>query len=284
MNRDTTPADRRTAARAMQRRIEVIDLIRAAGNGHMAGSLSCLDILTVLYERVLRVSPSTTRDPGRDRFILSKGHAVEALYVVLAEFGFIPRSDLNSYLRFGTKFVGHATRSIPGIEQSTGALGHGLSLGVGIAIAGRSDALDYRTYVLLGDGELAEGSVWEAAMSASHYALGNLVAIVDRNRLQIAGTTKEILDTEPLADKFRSFGWDVREVDGHDVTQLASVLDRSEPAGARPLAVLANTVKGKGVSYMEDNIAWHHKVPTPEEYAIALAELSGEIAALERLS
>ncbi|GAA1329979.1 transketolase [Saccharothrix algeriensis] len=273
-------ADVELAVRAMGYRMDVIDLIRSAGNGHMAGSLSCLDILTVLYERVLRISPDTLRHPERDRYVQSKGHAVEALYVVLAGAGLLDRALLDTYLRFGTDLVGHATRSVPGIEQSTGALGHGLSLGVGMAIAGKQNRLDYRVFVLMGDGEIAEGSVWEAAMSASHYDLDNLVAIVDRNRYQIAGSTAEILDSEPLSDKFTSFGWNVHEIDGHDLALVEHTLSSAPTVPGRPTMVLADTVKGSGISYMEHNIRWHHRVPNDEEYAIARQDVDNRIAEL----
>ncbi len=273
-------ADVALAVRAMGYRMDVIDLIRSAGNGHMAGSLSCLDILTVLYERVLRISPETVRHPDRDRYVQSKGHAVEALYVVLAGAGLLDRALLDTYLRFGTHLVGHATCSVPGIEQSTGALGHGLSIGVGMAIAGKQNELGYRVFVLMGDGELAEGSVWEAAMSASHYDLDNLVAIVDRNRYQIAGSTAEIMNSEPLADKFAAFGWNVHEIDGHDLVQIEQTLSSAPTVPGRPTMVLADTVKGSGISYMEHNIRWHHKVPNDEEYAIARQDVENRIAEL----
>jgi transketolase len=260
--------------------MDVVDLIRKAGNGHMAGSLSCIDVLTVLYERVLKISPDTVDDPERDRYIQSKGHAVEALYVVLSGAGFIERELLDTYLRFGSDLVGHATRSVPGIEQSTGALGHGLSLGVGMAIAGKQDEFDYRVFVLLGDGELAEGSVWEAAMSAGHHRLDNLVAIVDRNRYQIAGSTEEILNSEPLGAKFTSFGWAVREIDGHDLTEIEHALTFAPLTEGRPTMVLAETVKGSGISYMERDIRWHHRVPNDGEYLVARQDIDKHIAEL----
>ncbi|WP_040705512.1 transketolase [Nocardia takedensis] len=272
--------DVEVAVKAAQYRMDIIDLIRNAGNGHMAGSLSCVDILTVLYERVLRVTPDTIEDPGRDRYIQSKGHAVEALYVVLAGAGYFDRSLLDTYLRFGTDLIGHVTRKVPGMEQSTGALGHGLSIATGIAIAGKQDGLDYRTFVLLGDGELAEGSVWEAAMCAAHYGLDNLVAIVDRNRYQIAGTTAELMNSEPLAEKFAAFGWSVREVDGHDVAALDAALSAVPAVPGRPTMILADTVKGSGISYMEHDIRWHHRVPSDEEYRIAQRDVAARIAEL----
>ncbi|MFB7665925.1 transketolase [Kitasatospora sp. NPDC056138] len=276
----TDSTDTELAIRARQLRIDVIDLIRNAGNGHMAGSLSCLDFLYVLYKEVLNISPDALDDPDRDRYVQSKGHAVEALYVVLAECGFFDRELLDTYLKFGSDLVGHATRKVPGIEQSTGALGHGLSLGAGMAIAGKEDGRDYRVFVLLGDGELAEGSVWEAAMCAGHYRLDNLVAVVDRNRLQIAGRTDDLMRSEPLADKFASFGWAVREVDGHDVTALKQALTSLPVQEGKPGVIIMNTVKGSGISYMEHNIRWHHKVPTDAEYATAVADVNHAVELL----
>ncbi|MCR3750830.1 transketolase [Lentzea californiensis] len=277
---DGVRADVGLAVRAAEYRLDVLDLIRSAGGGHTAGSLSFVDILTVLYERVLRISPETLRHPERDRYVQSKGHAVEALYVVLAGAGLLDRALLDTYLRFGTKLVGHATSSVPGIEQSTGALGHGLSIGVGMAIAGRQNGFRYRVFVLLGDGELAEGSVWEAAMSAAHHGLGNLVAIVDRNRQQIAGPTAEIMNSEPLAEKFAAFGWTVHEIDGHDLVQIERTLSSAPAVPGRPTVVLADTVKGSGISFMEHDIRWHHRVPDDEEYAIARRDVENRVAEL----
>ncbi|RDI55566.1 transketolase [Nocardia mexicana] len=268
------------AVKAARYRLEIIDLIRSAGNGHMAGSLSCVDILTVLYERILRITPDTVDDPPRDRYIQSKGHAVEALYVVLAGAGYLGRAELGTYLRFGSDLIGHVTRKVPGIEQSTGALGHGLSLAVGISLAGKQDRLDYRTFVLLGDGELAEGSVWEAAMCAAHYRLDNLVAIVDRNRYQIAGSTAEIMNSEPLAEKFASFGWSVREIDGHSIAAIDEALSTVPATAGRPTMIIADTVKGSGISYMEHDIRWHHRVPSDDEYRIAQQDIRARIAEL----
>ena len=204
----------------------VLQAIHACGAGHTGGSLSCIDILNVLYNSVLRVRPDAPDDPDRDRYIQSKGHCVEALYVVLADRGFFPADSLRTMSRCGSDFIGHPTRKIPGIEHNTGALGHGLSIGVGCALAGRMDGRGYRTYVLLGDGELAEGSNWEALMAAAHFKLDNLVLIIDRNRLQISGPTEEVLTLEPLKARLEAFGAAACEVDGHDVEQLRQVLDR----------------------------------------------------------
>lgn len=266
--------DQELAEKSVAYRRQILRIIHHAGAGHTGGSLSCVDILNVLYNRVLRVSPQTFSDPARDRYIQSKGHSVEALYVVLADCGFFPAEGLQTLCRGGSPFVGHPTRDVPGIEHNTGALGHGLSFGAGVAMAGKMDGRDYRVFVLLGDGELAEGSNWEAAMAASHYRLDNLVAIIDHNTLQITGRTREVCSNEPLDEKFRAFGWEVRIVDGHSIPALTDGLSR-RPAAGRPLAVIANTIKGKGVSYMEDAARWHHGVPSDAEYDQAMRELGG---------
>jgi transketolase len=275
-----TLTDRQLALKSLVCRRKVLQYIKHAGAGHTGGSLSCLDILNVLYNRVLRVSPETFGDPNRDRYIQSKGHSVEALYVVLADRGFFPEKQLETLCQYDSPFVGHPTRSVPGIEQNTGALGHGLPIGVGTAIAGKLDGADYRVFVLLGDGELAEGSNWEAAMAAAHYDLDNLVAIVDHNTLQITGRTRDVCSNEPLDEKFRSFNWDVQTVDGHSIAQLSEVLGRRSHS-ERPLAVIANTIKGKGISFMQDVAKWHHGVPSDDEYAKAIRELDEQLAAVE---
>jgi transketolase len=274
------PTDRELALKSLRYRRRILEAIKHAGAGHTGGSLSCVDILNVLYNRILRVSPATATDPSRDRYIQSKGHSVEALYVVLADCGFFPDRELETICQYRSPFVGHPTRRVPGIEHNTGALGHGLAVGVGLALAAQRDRASYRVVVLLGDGELAEGSIWEAAMAAAHYCLGNLTAIVDCNTLQITGRTREVLNTEPLEAKFAAFGWAVRAVDGHDLAALTSALAAPLAAG-RPGVVLARTIKGRGVSFMEDNPRWHHAVPDDDEYARALQELDAAIAALE---
>lgn len=272
--------DRELERLALGCRREILRCIVAAGAGHTGGSLSCLDILTVLYHRILRISPETRDDPRRDRYVQSKGHSVEALYVVLAGCGFFPQTALDRLCRYQSDFVGHPTRKVPGIEMNTGALGHGLSVAVGMALGGKLDGADYGVWTLLGDGELAEGSNWEAAMAAAHYQLDNLTAVVDRNGLQITGHTREVCNSEPLADKFRAFGWQVAEVDGHDLAALTGALARST-AGGQPRCVLARTVKGRGVSFMENQAAWHHGVPNEEQYRAALAELQQAEARLQ---
>src|SRR5688572_2410072 len=241
--------DRQLARKSLLYRRRTLEIIKHAGAGHTGGSLSCIDILNVLYNRVLRVSPQGMNDPDRDRYVQSKGHSVEALYVVLADRGFFPDHELDTLCHYQSHFVGHPTRHVPGVEQNTGGLGHGLSFAAGVAIAGKLDEKDYRVFTLLGDGELAEGSNWEAAMAAAHHELDNLIAIVDHNTLQITGRTRDVCCNEPLDEKFRAFGWDVRGVDGHSLSQLSDVLGARAARGAagagegRPLAVIADTVK-----------------------------------------
>jgi transketolase len=275
-------SDHALALKGIACRRKVLECIVHAGAGHTGGSLSCVDILNVLYHRILRVDPAAPDDPGRDRYVQSKGHSVEALYVVLADRGFFPASHLETLCRYGSHFVGHPTRKVPGIEQNTGALGHGLSVAAGMAIAGKMDRADYRVFTLIGDGELAEGSNWEAAMAAAHHKLDNLTAIIDHNTLQITGRTREVCCSDPLDEKFRAFGWAVRTIDGHDIAQLADAL-AAPLAADRPGVVIAATTKGKGVSFMEDVARWHHGVPKPEEYQKADAELAEAYARLEAL-
>ncbi len=262
----------------------ILEIIHRGGAGHTAGSLSCVDILNVLYNHVMNITPENFHEVDRDHYIQSKGHSVEALYTVLADQGFYPQSDLEQLNHPLTNFVGHPTRKIPGMEHNTGALGHGLAVSVGLAIAGKLDGRTYRVFTLLGDGELAEGSSWEASMTAAHYKLDNLVVIVDRNTLQITGRTEEVNALEPLHAKFTAFGYAVREVDGNDVDALVKLLDSVPFEAGKPSLVLANTIKGKGVSFMEDVKAWHHKVPTDEQLSSALNELNTAQITLESLS
>src|SRR6185295_9277507 len=234
-------SDHDLALKAVRLRKKTLEAIFEAGAGHTGGGLSCLDILNVLYNRVLRVSPETFRDPNRDRYVQSKGHSVEALYAVLADRGFFPESELETICHYKSHFVGHPTRHVPGIEMNTGALGHGLPIAVGMALAGKMDSAPYRVFTLLGDGELAEGSNWEAAMAAAHYKLDNLTAILDHNTLQITGRTRDVCSNEPIDEKFRAFGWTVRIVDGHNFAELTDALTGA-PEGNRPTCVIANTV------------------------------------------
>lgn len=259
--------------KSIQYRKTVLTIIKRGGAGHTGGSLSCTDILNVLYNNVLRVSPETFSDPNRDRYIQSKGHSVEALYTVLADMGYFHEEELHTLNQYQSHFVGHPTRKVNGIEQNTGALGHGLPIAVGMALAGKKDKRDYNVYTLLGDGELAEGSSWEASMTAAHYKLDNLVVIIDRNGLQITGGTEEVMGLEPLANKFESFGYAVRTVDGNNVAALNDVFAQVPFEVGKPNLVMAETVKGKGISFMENAVSWHHHVPSDEEYKLAMAEL-----------
>jgi transketolase len=258
--------------KSVQYRRNLLRYIVGAGAGHTGGSLSCVDILNVLYNRVLRISPETANGPGRDRYVQSKGHSVEALYVVLADRGFFPIEKLETLCQYKSPFVGHPTRKIPGIEMNTGALGHGLPICVGMALAAKLDAAPYRVFTLLGDGELAEGSNWEGAMAAAHYKLDNLTAILDHNTLQITGHTRDVCSNEPVDEKFAAFGWSVRTIDGHDIAAITAALT-DPPVDGKPTAVIANTVKGRGVSFMEHTVKWHHGVPSPSELDQALSEL-----------
>ena len=267
-----TPTTATLELKALQLRRRLLQVIVGAGAGHTGGGLSCLDILNVLYNSVLNVSPETLSDPGRDRYVQSKGHCVEALYTVLSDRGYFPAEDLDTVCRYQSHYVGHPTRHIPGIEMNTGALGHGLPICVGMALAAKMDGAPYRVFTLLGDGELAEGSNWEAGLAGAHYKLDNLVAILDHNTLQITGHTRDVMGTEPVADKWRAFGWNVREVGGHDYAELtAAMTDPATPG--QPTFIIANTVKGKGVSFMENVAKWHHGVPSDSELQQALAEL-----------
>lgn len=271
--------DQQLALKSVQYRRAILRAIKHAGAGHTGGSLSCIDILNVLYNRVLRVSPATFTAPERDRYVQSKGHSVEALFVVLADRGFFPAAELETLCQYRSHFVGHPTRKVPGVEQNTGALGHGLPICVGLALAAKKDQTGARVFTLLGDGELAEGSNWEAAMLAAHYKLDNLTAVVDRNTLQITGKTRDVCSNEPLDEKFAAFGWNVRQVDGHDFAALTSALT-APSSGAKPVAVIADTIKGRGVSFMEGVGKWHHGVPSDEEYDRAMRELEAQLAKL----
>ena len=258
----------------------ILKYIVTANAGHTGGSLSCVDILNVLYNEVLNVGPENFSSPDRDRYVQSKGHCVEALFVVLASKGFFPESDLETLCKYKSHYIGHPTRKVNGVEQNTGALGHGLPISAGIALAGKMDKKDYKVYTLMGDGELPEGSNWEAALTASHYGLNNLCAIVDKNTLQITGSTKDVCNTDPLDKKFESFGWAVRTVDGHDFEALKAMFDQLPFEKGKPSLIIANTVKGKGVSFMENNIKWHHGVPDSKQYDMAMMELNEKLTAL----
>jgi transketolase len=269
--------------KSVQYRKALLKYIKIANSGHTGGSLSCTDILNVLYNDVLNVSPGNFSDKNRDRYIQSKGHSVESLYVVLADRGFFPESDLETICKFRSKYVGHPTRKVHGIEFNTGALGHGLPISAGIALAGKKDNLTYKVFTLLGDGELAEGSNWEAAMMAAHYKLDNLVAILDHNTLQISGHNRDVLSPYPIDDKFRAFGWSVISVDGNSIPQLREVFEKIPFELEKPTLIIANTVKGKGVSFMEGVTKWHHGVPSDEQYKQAIEELDAYCIGLQQL-
>jgi transketolase len=261
------------ALKSIKQRETVLSIIKKGNAGHTGGSLSSVDILNVLYNHAMNVSPENFSDPNRDRYIQSKGHSVEALYAVLLDKGFFTLEELNTINQYQSYFVGHPTRKVNGIEQNTGALGHGLSVAVGMAIAAKKDNRDYKVYTLLGDGELAEGSNWEASMTAAHYKLDNLVVIVDRNGLQITGPTEEVNGLEPLADKFKAFGYAVKAVDGNNVAELVDVFDQVPFEQGKPNLIFANTVKGCGVSFIANKVNWHHHVPNDEEFTLAMHEL-----------
>ncbi len=272
--------EKKLTKKAAEIRRDLLHVIYNARAGHTGGSLSSVDILTVLYYNTLRIDPANPKDPERDRFVLSKGHSVEGYYTILADKGFFPKEELKTFSTFKSRLIGHPSVKVPGVELNTGALGHGLSCSVGMALAAKKDNLDTRVYCLMGDGEQAEGSVWEAAMAAPNYGLDNLTAIIDRNHLQISGNTENVMKLEGLADKWRAFGWDVREVDGHDIAALVDVFDGPRKKDT-PMMVIAETTKGKGVSYMEDEAKWHHGVPTDDQFNQAIGEIEKFIKEME---
>lgn len=256
-------------ALAYELREDTIDIIMSGKAGHIGGDMSVMEILTELYFDQMNVSPENMDDPDRDKFVMSKGHSVEAYYAVLAKKGFLDREDLiANFSKFGSKYIGHPNNKLPGIEMNSGSLGHGLPVCTGMALAGKMNGQDYRVYTVMGDGELAEGSVWEGAMAASHYKLDNLCAVVDRNRLQISGNTEDVMSQDDLHERFASFGWYVIDVeDGNDIDQLKEAFEKAKTVKGRPSVLIANTVKGKGSSVMENQANWHHKVPNEEELA-----------------
>jgi len=262
-------------------RRSLLQIVYSAKAGHIGGSLSSVEVETALYFHVLNVDPSNPLDPERDRFILSKGHSVEAYYAVLAAKGFISKELLDTYGHFGSTLAGHPTKKVPGIELNSGALGHGLSVGVGLAIAARMDKKSFKTFVLMGDGEQGEGSIYEAAMSASHYKLGNLVAIIDRNTLQISGLTEVVMSLEPMRARWEAFGWQVFDVQGNDMEDLVKTFDAFDYENDKPKLIISHTTKGNGISYMEKVAKWHHGVPDEAQYQQALQEIDARINALK---
>ncbi len=268
----------RLASKAFQLRQDVLDLIYRAKTGHIGGDFSVMEILVALYYDQMNISPALMNDPNRDRFVLSKGHSVESLYAVLADCGFFPKEELLTFSQFGSKYIGHPTNKINGIEMNSGSLGHGLSVCVGMALAGRMNGQSYRVYTVMGDGELAEGSVWEGAMAAGHYKLANLTAIVDRNKLQISGGTEEVMSQDNLDLRWAGFGWNVIHVQGNNVSSVIEGIQQAKAFTQGPSVIIADTTKGYGVSFTENQISWHHKVPTAEQYEQAKKELAEKAA------
>jgi transketolase len=266
----------RLEEQAARTRIRSLQMVYRAKMGHPGGDFSAADILTALYGAVLRIDPSAPRDPKRDRFIMSKGHCSGSLYATLASAGFLTDADLDTYMAPLSKLNGHPDRNkVQGVEANTGALGHGLPIAVGCALAAKMSGARWRTYVLVGDGELQEGSNWEAGMCAAQYKLDNLVLIIDRNRIQQGDFTEKTICMEPLAERWRAFGWDVHEVDGNNMQALVECFQAVPFTAGVPTCVLAHTIKGKGVSFMENRPEWHHRVPTADELQRAIAELEG---------
>ncbi|MBI4039350.1 transketolase [Candidatus Daviesbacteria bacterium] len=264
-----------THKKLAQIRLKSLEMAHTAGGGHLGAAYSITEILTVLYHNILRVKPHQPQWPDRDRFILSKGHGCLALYVILAEMGFFPKKQLELYCQPGGILPGHTTLTVPGVEASTGSLGHGLSIGVGMALAAKLDKKPWRVFVVLSDGDCQEGSTWEAILAAGHHKLDNLVVIVDFNNLNsFEKVTNMFHNFEPLANKFKDFGWAVKETDGHNVDQIYESLSASPFNTGKPSIVIAHTVKGKGVSFMENSPVWHYRAPTQEEYQKAMKELS----------
>ena len=263
-------------------RKNVVDMIIEGRGGHIGGDMSVIDTLVALYFNAMNISPENQEDPDRDRFVMSKGHCVEALYAVLAAKGFFPIEEvIANFSKFGSKYIGHPNNKLPGIEMNSGSLGHGLPVAIGMALAGKMDGKAYRVYTVMGDGELAEGSVWEGAMAASHYKLDNLCAVVDRNRLQISGGTEDVMAHDDLHERFRSFGWNVIDVaDGNDIDQLIDAFGEAKTVQGKPTVLIANTVKGCGSAVMENKAAWHHKVPTAEEYEQIIRDFAERRAGL----
>ncbi len=270
------------AIKAYEARLLGLDAVHTAASGHIGGSLSIIDALTTLYFNVMNIDPADPRNADRDRFVLSKGHCTPALYPVLALRGYFPIEDLKLFRSIKGHYSGHAEmRYVKGVDMSTGSLGQGLSVAVGMALSGKIAKKDYRVYAACGDGEIAEGQIWEAAMSAAKYGLDNLCAMVDVNGLQIDGATKDVMPSEPLDKKFEAFNWNVIKVDGHDFDALVNAFEEAKACKGKPTVLLLNTVKGKGVSFMENNFGWHGKAPNDEQYEQAKAEVEAKLAELE---
>jgi transketolase len=265
-------------------RIGIIEAVHAAKSGHPGGSLSAAEMYTYLYFGEMNIDPENPDDPDRDRFVLSKGHTAPGLYAALAIRGFFPEEDLKTLRQIGSYLQGHPNMNMtPGVDMSTGSLGQGVSAAVGMALAAKKQGKDLRVYTLLGDGEIEEGQVWEAMMFAHHYGLDNLCVIVDNNDLQIDGRIADVIDPYPIPDKFRAFGLHVEEIDGHDFDQIEAAMDNARATSGVPTAIIMKTIKGKGVSYMEDQAGWHGKAPNDEQYEIAMKELRDQLNRLEAM-
>jgi len=260
-------------AKSFALRRDVLDMIYRSKGGHFGGDFSVMDILVTLYNLHMNITPENMGNPNRDRFILSKGHCVAALYATLCDKGFFQKADLETFSQFDSKYIGHPNNKVNGIEVNSGSLGHGLSVGVGMAVAGKMDKAEYRVYVVMGDGELAEGSVWEGAMAAGHYKLDNLTAFVDRNGLQISGLTEDVMTQDSQISRWSAFGWNVIEINGHDIGELDAAITDAKSYKDKPTVIIANTIKGFGYSEAENIAGWHHKVPDAEQYKAATAEL-----------
>ena len=259
---------------AKEMRIRMVRMVECARSGHLAPAMSCADIVAALFFNIMNFNPENFKDEDRDRFVLSGGHKALALYTALSLKGFFPEEVLNTYCKFNSILGAHPDASkVPGVEISTGSLGHGLPIGVGMALAGKLQNKNFKVYVLMGDGELLEGSNWEAAFSASHYKLDNLIVIVDRNGLCADGTVKEVMDVEPLKEKWKAFGWTVKEVNGHNIEELLDTFNSIPSITGKPTMVIANTIKGKGASFMENKYEWHNMVPSDEQFKLAYKEL-----------
>lgn len=261
------------AAKSFAYRQTILDIVYRAKAGHIGGDFSVIDVLNVLYNKHMNITPENFGEVDRDHFIMSKGHSVEALYSVLADKGFFPKEDLETVSSYNSKYIGHPNNKIGGIEMNSGSLGHGLPVAVGMALAGKMDGRDYHVYVVMGDGELAEGSVWEGAMCGGHYKLDNLIAVVDRNRLQISGTTEEVMTQDSQDERWGSFGWNVIHAVGNDVQALDEAFTKAKAYKGKPTVIISDSIKGCGVSFMEGQKAWHHQVPNDEQYKQAMEEL-----------
>ena len=262
-------------ARSFDLRRDCVDIIVAGGGGHIGGDMSMMDVLSYLYFDEMNISPENMTDPNRDRFVLSKGHSMEAYYAVLCAKGFLDLEDVKkNFSKFGSKYIGHPNNKLPGIEMNSGSLGHGLPVCVGMALAGKMDGRDYRVYTVMGDGELAEGSVWEAAMSATQFNLDNLCAVIDRNHLQISGNTEDVMHQDSLQQRWAAFGWNVITVNGHDYKAIAKAFADARACKGKPTVLIAETIKGYGSAVMENKASWHHHVPTQAEYDQIIADFT----------